>query len=73
MIISSADPILTSALRAPGTFDTHLSALSADAIALAEVMVDTAKRMGKKCVALITDMGQPLGRCSRVCEAPGGC
>jgi len=33
-----------------------------DAIALAEVMVDTAKRMGKKCVALITDMGQPLGR-----------
>jgi pyrimidine-nucleoside phosphorylase len=33
-----------------------------DAVALAEVMVDTAKRMGKKCVALITDMGQPLGR-----------
>ncbi len=33
-----------------------------DSIALAEVMVDTAKRMGKKCVALITDMGQPLGR-----------
>lgn len=33
-----------------------------DSIALAEVMVETAKRMGKKCVALITDMGQPLGR-----------
>ncbi len=33
-----------------------------DAIALAEVMVETAQRMGKKCVALITDMGQPLGR-----------
>src|ERR1700739_3253015 len=33
-----------------------------DSVALAEVMVDTAKRMGKKCVALITDMGQPLGR-----------
>jgi pyrimidine-nucleoside phosphorylase len=33
-----------------------------DAADLAEVMVDTAKRMGKKCVALITDMGQPLGR-----------
>src|ERR1700740_1223471 len=33
-----------------------------DAIALAEVMVDTAKRMGKKAVALITDMDQPLGR-----------
>jgi len=29
---------------------------------LAEVMVDTAKRMGKKAVALITDMDQPLGR-----------
>src|SRR5215475_7247988 len=33
-----------------------------DSIALAEVMVETARRMGKKCVALITDMGQPLGR-----------
>jgi pyrimidine-nucleoside phosphorylase len=33
-----------------------------DSVALAEVMVDTAKRMGKKCVALITEMGQPLGR-----------
>ena len=34
----------------------------ADAVLLAEVMVDTAKRMGKKAVALITDMDQPLGR-----------
>ena len=34
----------------------------ADAIRLAEVMVDTARRMGKKAVALITDMDQPLGR-----------
>src|ERR1700757_414508 len=33
-----------------------------DSVRLAEVMVDTAKRMGKKCVALITDMNQPLGR-----------
>lgn len=33
-----------------------------DSLALAEVMVETAQRMGKKCVALITDMGQPLGR-----------
>jgi pyrimidine-nucleoside phosphorylase len=33
-----------------------------DSVALAEVMVETAERMGKKCVALITDMGQPLGR-----------
>jgi len=33
-----------------------------DAIRLAEIMVDTARRMGKKCVALLTDMDQPLGR-----------
>jgi pyrimidine-nucleoside phosphorylase len=33
-----------------------------DAIQLAEVMVETGKRMGKKVVALITDMDQPLGR-----------
>src|SRR5215468_7025259 len=33
-----------------------------DSVSLAEVMVETAQRVGKKCVALITDMGQPLGR-----------
>ncbi len=33
-----------------------------DAVHLAEVMVETAQRMGKKAVALITDMEQPLGR-----------
>jgi pyrimidine-nucleoside phosphorylase len=33
-----------------------------DALLLAEVMVETGKRMGKRMVALITDMGQPLGR-----------
>src|SRR5271154_2000401 len=33
-----------------------------DAVQLAEVMVETGKRMGKKIVALITDMEQPLGR-----------
>jgi pyrimidine-nucleoside phosphorylase len=33
-----------------------------DAILLAEIMVDTTRRMGKKCVALLTDMDQPLGR-----------
>jgi len=33
-----------------------------DSIRLAEVMIDTGKRMGKKVVALITDMNQPLGR-----------
>jgi pyrimidine-nucleoside phosphorylase len=34
----------------------------ADAEYLAELMVETGKRMGKKVVALITDMDQPLGR-----------
>jgi pyrimidine-nucleoside phosphorylase len=33
-----------------------------DSVRLAELMVETAKRMGKKAVALITDMNQPLGR-----------
>src|SRR5260221_4533125 len=33
-----------------------------DSICLAEVMMETGKRMGKKVVALITDMDQPLGR-----------
>ena len=33
-----------------------------DAVNLAEVMIDTGQRMGKKVVALITDMDQPLGR-----------
>jgi pyrimidine-nucleoside phosphorylase len=34
-----------------------------DAIYLAQLMVDTGRRMGKKTVALITDMDQPLGCC----------
>ena len=33
-----------------------------DAIYLAELMVETGERMGKKMAALITDMDQPLGR-----------
>jgi pyrimidine-nucleoside phosphorylase len=33
-----------------------------DSVLLAELMVDTGRRMGKKVVALITDMNQPLGR-----------
>jgi pyrimidine-nucleoside phosphorylase len=33
-----------------------------DAVHLAELMVETGRRMGKKMVALITDMDQPLGR-----------
>src|SRR5438094_5632580 len=33
-----------------------------DAVRLAALMVETARRMGKKAVALITDMDQPLGR-----------
>ena len=33
-----------------------------DAAFLAELMVETGERMGKKVVALITDMDQPLGK-----------
>jgi len=33
-----------------------------DAVFLAELMVETGERMGKRMVALITDMSQPLGR-----------
>src|SRR5262252_4243528 len=33
-----------------------------DSVQLAELMVETGKRMGKKVVALITDMNHPLGR-----------
>jgi|SRR5579859_1137441 len=33
-----------------------------DSLLLAEIMVETGRRMGKKVVALITDMDQPLGR-----------
>jgi pyrimidine-nucleoside phosphorylase len=33
-----------------------------DSVGLAELMVETAERMGKRSVALITDMDQPLGR-----------
>ena len=39
-----------------------------DAVRLAEIMVDTGKRMGKKVVALITDMDQPLGRAAGHCS-----
>jgi pyrimidine-nucleoside phosphorylase len=39
-----------------------------DSIFLAELMVETGRRMGKKMVALITDMDQPLGR-----EVGNGC
>ncbi|HEV2521096.1 MAG TPA: thymidine phosphorylase [Candidatus Acidoferrales bacterium] len=33
-----------------------------DAVNLAELLVETGKRMGKKVIALLTDMNQPLGR-----------
>jgi pyrimidine-nucleoside phosphorylase len=47
-----------------------------DAVRLAEIMVDTARRMGKKCVALLTGMDQPLGRMAGHSSAwnfPPGC
>ena len=34
----------------------------ADAVSLAELLVETGQRMGKRVVALVTDMDQPLGR-----------
>ena len=34
----------------------------ADAVALAELMIDVARKMKRACIALITDMNQPLGR-----------
>ena len=50
-----------------------------DAVFLAELMVETGERMGKKVVALITDMDQPLGlnignslEVSEVLEVLGG-
>src|SRR4029077_6212338 len=36
--------------------------LEEEAVNLAEVMIETGQRMGKKVVALITDMDQPLDR-----------
>src|SRR5438105_14684618 len=33
-----------------------------EAVGLAELMVETGRRMGKRVVALISDMDQPLGR-----------
>jgi pyrimidine-nucleoside phosphorylase len=35
----------------------------AQARELAKLLVKTGRKMGKKCVALITDMNQPIGRC----------
>ena len=50
-----------------------------DAVRLAEVMVETARRMGKKCVALLTDMdatawphGRPFQRSHRIHRSAEG-
>jgi pyrimidine-nucleoside phosphorylase len=52
------DALVLDVKTGSGAFMKH----EEDSIRLAEVMVDTAKRMGKKAVALITSMDQPLGR-----------
>ena len=44
-----------------------------EAVKLAEVMIETGKRMGKKVVALITDMNQPLGRAAGHANEVGEC
>jgi pyrimidine-nucleoside phosphorylase len=54
-----------------------------DAVHLAELMVETGRRMGKRMMALITDMNQPLGRavgnanevaeCIEVLKGGGAC
>jgi pyrimidine-nucleoside phosphorylase len=52
------DALVLDVKTGSGAFMKH----EEDSIRLAEVMVDTARRMGKKAVALITSMDQPLGR-----------
>jgi pyrimidine-nucleoside phosphorylase len=52
------DALVLDVKTGPGAF----MAEQEDAVRLAEIMVDTARRMGKKCVALLTGMDQPLGR-----------
>ncbi len=44
-----------------------------DSVLLAELMVETGQRMGKKVVALITDMNQPLGRMAGHSNEVGEC
>ncbi len=52
------DALVLDVKTGSGAFMKH----EEDSVRLAEVMVETGQRMGKKVVALITDMDQPLGR-----------
>jgi thymidine phosphorylase len=52
------DALVLDVKTGDGAFMKH----EEDAVYLAELMVETGQRMGKKIVALITDMDQPLGR-----------
>lgn len=52
------DALVLDVKTGSGAFMRH----EEDAVWLAEVMIETGKGMGKKVVALITDMDQPLGR-----------
>jgi len=51
------DALVLDVKTGSGAFMKH----EEDAVRLAELMVETGQRMGKKVVALITDMNQPLG------------
>jgi pyrimidine-nucleoside phosphorylase len=52
------DALVLDVKTGSGAFMKH----EEDSVRLAETMVETGKGMGKKVVALITDMNQPLGR-----------
>jgi pyrimidine-nucleoside phosphorylase len=52
------DALVLDVKTGSGAFMKH----EKDSVLLAELMVETGQRMGKKVVALITDMNQPLGR-----------
>ncbi len=57
-LASGAEGIVLDVKAGTGAFMRKLD----DAIALAEAMVDIGKKYGRKMIAVVTDMNQPLGR-----------
>jgi len=57
-LAEGADALVLDVKTGSGAFMKH----EKDAVHLAELMVETGERMGKRMVALITNMDQPLGR-----------